>query len=612
MLIYVDPAKHGHERDFTAAIAGTLHRLGHDTTRSPRRDIAAAVVWNGRGWPRGRCPTLYVECGWLPRWWYQVSHRGINADHHAAPIVPVADMTAADQAELAAHIELCRAGNPYNWPYLRRCEESFPDSLPERFILVPLQIESDTNMRHVAPERRTVQGLVDWCVRQNPALPLVFKNHPAEKKDRHLQHLRPGDIQFPALPWTVHDLLRSGRVAALWTANSNSVHDAMLWGVPAQALDAGIWGASIAPAEPLPLAYLLALSRAQWSLEDARNPETVRAALDRAIGEFEPAPTIEVTGATTVNVCLGNRGWLFQDLAMHLARMAPMADCRVVVSERPEPNATAYIYLRADDARNCPHPERAVCQVHDQWGNWHGRYNGARLAGWSLTHPDQDAMLRRYVDLRGKARLIQPLGAPGDWKPRQAFARDTFTVAWVGRAVAFKRVDWFVQACSDVWRQIPGFKAVMLGQNCEPFIAELQRRGVPCELRTKAEVGFDRYEGQYHGFDCVVICSNPDGDGEHEPRGEAHPMPLFEALACGVPVVSSHVGYADWLAPYLFIGPKGLRECIVDAYRNRERDFARRHELARRARQYGTLESWCVANLRFAIEVAARVGRSGC
>ena len=268
------------------------------------------------------------------------------------------------------------------------------------------------------------------------------------------------------------------------------------------------------------------------------------------------------------------------------------------------PDARAYIYLRADEASRCPHPERATCQVHDQWGNWHGRFNGVKVAGWSMTHPDQAAMLARFVDLRGRRFLIHPIGAPEGWKPREHYDESRFHLAWVGRAVAFKRLSWYVQACAAVHENIPGFRAILLGANLEPWRDALGAAGVPVELRTKDSVGFDRYEGQYQGFDAVVICSDPDGDGENAPKGEAHPMPLFEALACGVPVIASHVGYAPWLAPYLFIGEKGLRECILEAARNRPRDFARRQEFARLARQWGTLESWCVRNLRFAMEVA--------
>lgn len=150
MLVYVDMPKHRHESDLLQALAGSLSRLGHEITHRADAGIDAAVVWNGREWPRGRCPTLYCELGWLPRWWYQISHTGINADSHLAPLQVPIFITENEQEEIARHLEMCRTGNPYNWSYLRRSDEPLPDSLPERFILVPLQIETDTNMRHVA------------------------------------------------------------------------------------------------------------------------------------------------------------------------------------------------------------------------------------------------------------------------------------------------------------------------------------------------------------------------------------------------------------------------------------------------------------------------------
>lgn len=602
MIVYIPIPQHLHEHDFMQAIAGSLSRLGHDVTHNPKALYGAAIVWNGRDWP-GDVPTLYVECGWLPRWWYQVSHRGINAASHLAPLAVPPALTEDERAELATHLEYCRDANPYDWPYLRPSAEPLPDDLPARFVLCPLQMPGDTNMAHVAECRRTPQGLIDWCSEANPALPIVFKMHPAQHTDLPLLTRRPQDMLCPAT-LTVPTLLASGRVAQVLTANSNTYNDALAYGVPAQAWDAGIWGPKALEAYADHSGYLLALKRAQWSLEDAADPLKVRAALDLAIREHV-APAIEVSDpGPLVNVCLGNRGWLFNDLAQHLARYAPRAGCQVSVTEQPDPAADAYLYMRADEARQCPHPERAVCQVHDQWGNWHKRFDGVKVAGWSLTHPDQYAMLARFVDLHGRRSMLQPLGAPENWKVRPGYDPEAFALAWVGRAVAFKRVTWFAQVCTEVAGAIPGFRAVLLGQNLEPCRDALQEHNVPVELRTKAALGFDAYQGQYHGFDAVVICSDPDGNGDDAPKGEAHPMPLFEAMACGVPVIASHVGWAPWLAPYLFIGQKGLRERVLECYRNRDSDFRRRSEFASLARQFGTLESWCVSNLRFCLEVA--------
>lgn len=598
MLVYVAPAQYRHEKDLLQAIAGTLYRLGHNVTQDRRAPYAAAIVWNGRDWPR-EVPTLFCECGWLPRWWYQVSHTGINAASHLAPLqLPPGPLSEADRCAVAEHLHYCRTHNPYQWGYVVRSGK-LPDGLPERFILCPCQIETDTNMAHVAEQRRTPQGLINNIEAMKPPFPVVFKRHPANHSPKPLTLARPQDMIVSAAACTIADLLDSGRCAAVWTANSNTYHDALCRGIPAVAYDAGIWGArhqTAADADPYP--YLLALKQAQWTRETARNPSRVRAALELAISAF-PRTVITMTTPTfahTVNVCVGDRGWLFNDLAKHLEKHGPAAGCNVSVTTTPLTDADAYLYMRADEASQCPHPERAVCQVHDQWGDWHGRFAGAaNLGAWSFTHPEQEPMVRKFAGLDGKRTMLCPLGAPAAWVPRKRRDPNTFTVAWVGRAVAFKRLEWFTQAIRHVAQDIPALRVVFLGQNCEPYAAMItQTSGARVEIRTKDSIGFAGYEAQYQSFDAVVICSET----------EAHPLPLFEAMACGVPVISTRVGYAPWLAPYLYDTAEKLPGVIMEAWHNRDRDWERREWFAIQARQWGTLESWCVQNLKFAMEVA--------
>ena len=74
----------GQVAKFLDAFAASASRAGFDVDRSAGRGAGVTVVWNGRR-HAGRGPTLYCEHGWLPRWEYQISTRGINADSHAAP-----------------------------------------------------------------------------------------------------------------------------------------------------------------------------------------------------------------------------------------------------------------------------------------------------------------------------------------------------------------------------------------------------------------------------------------------------------------------------------------------------------------------------------------------
>ena len=88
------------------------------------------------------------------------------------------------------------------------------DDIPAEFLLVPLQIEGDTNIvRHAPPRLRSMQAFIDLIARSNPPLPLVIKQHPADRDGLHLRLRlsRPQDVLRPHRDGNIHQLLKSGR-----------------------------------------------------------------------------------------------------------------------------------------------------------------------------------------------------------------------------------------------------------------------------------------------------------------------------------------------------------------------------------------------------------------
>lgn len=291
--------------DFFDALADTAARI---CWRVRRLDPAAraapdevAVVWNGRRYlPTG--PTLYCEHGWLPRWDYQVSPAGINADSHVAPFVWDGTPPAGDDvARLERHLEAIRTSGPERYAYMQTAAPAVHD-LPAEFLLVPLQMEWDTNVQRHAPVRyRRMQALVDDVLAAEPPWPVIFKQHPADVRrgNMHLR-LRVGSGQGSVRAHhdgNVHQLLKSGRCRGIVSLNSNVVHDGLLWNVPAVVLGDSVWprtGPSpfldSLPADWRALpdqlsapravacrhAYALYLMRNQWSLADMKDPMRVQ------------------------------------------------------------------------------------------------------------------------------------------------------------------------------------------------------------------------------------------------------------------------------------------------------------------------------------------------
>ncbi len=654
MRIAIERHKPGIVGDFLDGLAATAQKLGNSVSRDVRHECGrpevVCVVWNGRD-HQAAGPTLYCEHAWLPRWEYQISPGGINADSHLAPFrwdgEPLSD---ARDAALERHLESIRRGGPKSFKYMQTAVAGTAD-VPEAFLLVPLQMEWDTNIRRHVPDRyRHMQTLVDDVSRSNPPFPIVFKQHPADvrrgRRQLRLRLSRSRDSLWPHERGNVHQLLKSGHCRGVVSLNSNVVHDGMLWDVPAVVLGKNIWPRSgtgpfltVLPEDWSELAALLSdpssvacrrayahyLMRHQWKLADTRDVEKVAALFtDLPAVQAPPArqlvrppadvPTVAAARRRSrrdrqgllVNVAALNRGWFFEDVKRHfLAAHRP--GVQVVVSDRPRNDADRWIVLRTQEAGDTPDPTRTVVQIHDMFDNGlygHGQRRAcvARCRGVSLTHPEQRQILAKSgIDLSDKIVLERPIGALEAFTPRDSLA-PRFTVAWVGRPVRhfnreLKRVDCVVEALLALGGEL---RVVLLGERLEAQRQKLRRAGVDCEYHHRSRNPIEKYPGRYKDFDCVLVYS----------LSEAGPLCLFEALASGVPVISSAVGWAPQLIEdgrngQIVHSVEQMVEAMKQMRRERRRWFERRAEIRRSLQGY-TLESWVVENLDMATGLAVQ------
>jgi glycosyltransferase involved in cell wall biosynthesis len=650
MRIAIQRYRPGLVNDLLDALADTCRDLGHSVTRSvdrfDRQRKVVNFVWNGRA---HHCagPTFYCEHGWLPRWDYQISQAGINADHDDAPFVWNGErLTDEEVLQVEAHIERIKKGAPRSTEYIQTTAPVSSD-LPEDFLLVPLQMERDTNILRHAPARlRSMQRLIDHVSAANPPYPVIFKQHPADARRRsqqlRLRLRRRQDLLRPHDAGNIHQLLRGGGCRGIITINSNVVHDGMIWDVPGIVLGKNVWptdGKSpflhSLPADWTRLelqrcdkewiarrqAYACFLMSTQWSLADARNPDKIRTLLKQAHNKLPrsyvratPLPrrarmtrTARRTGRTLVNVTCRNHGWLFEDLKRAFQkRQHPGA--AIVVSNKPITDADVWLVIRAHEIADVPDPSRTLVQVHDMFEDDLYRPGGRRaLVGRcpsiALTNPGQrDILERAGIQLHAKSVIDRPIGAAEQFRLRSALAKE-FTVGWVGRPVMrdgrdIKRTDEIIEVLSRFGKDV---RVVVIGERVDKQLKLLQAAGVACDFYPRSRYPHRAYPQLYQKLDCVVNYSEM----------AAGPHSLFEALATGVPVVSSPVGWAPKLLAngnngYIVDTTDDMLARLYDIREDRQGWFGKREEIRSSLDAY-TLESWLDENLACAAQIALRV-----
>jgi len=409
-----------------------------------------------------------------------------------------------------------------------------------------MQVETDTNMAHVPEGLRKMTGFIEAVSRSDPPWPIVFREHPASDGGRGLQALREQDIVLGPKDGTMYGLLQHPGCLGVVTLNSNTAHDALAWGIPSVTLGRHVWPKDSGPmVHELPadwrafaalahdeswrndrLRYATQLADIQWTLEQASDMERVSNAVLDAIVYWEG----HHWEPPAVNVVAKGNGWLFGDLKRRYEERDG-----VIASNEPLVDAKAYMFLRPHEAAASPDQGRTIVQYHSM-----AALDDAGMKGWTdaaahiLVHPEQ--RMRAQLPESDTPCFCEPMGADSSFIVRSEMS-DKFRVGWVGRALAGKRIDMFARVCGKAAQHIPGFQAVLLGERLGGGASALGRAGVDVEVISKGEIGYRGYPAVYASLDALVITS----------ESETGPLVLFEALKCGVPVISTPVGWCPRL-----------------------------------------------------------------
>jgi hypothetical protein len=449
----------------------------------------------------------------------------------------------------------------------------------------------------------------------------------------------------------IHQVLKTGACKGIISLNSNVVHDGLLWDVPAIVLGRNIWPEQGISPFILGLpdnwaeletfycdatvtacreTYIHHLMIRQWYLADAGNPEKVGSLIERKISEvFKKLPVspvasgklISLPGAArrqaqnrrtasagsrprviTVNVVAKDKGWLFEDLKTAFSHIS-VPGIKIIASEKPRNSADTWLYLRASEVASSPDKSRTAVQIHDLFDDGLYAANGSRRAvgecgGICFTHDAQQCILEASgIDLAGKSLMTLPLGADRQFTLRQIPPR-RFTVAWVGRPVQyqgrdFKRLEWFADALEQTAARSQ-FSAMLIGERLQSACKRLSNAGIDSRFYSRERYDYRKYANFYQAIDCLVITS----------EFAAGPNCLYEALASGIPVISTPCGWSERLIRdghngFIVDSPAAIANALDRIYARRNSWFERRSEIRRSIQGY-SLDSWLRRNTQLA------------
>lgn len=310
-----------------------------------------------------------------------------------------------------------------------------------------------------------------------------------------------------------------------------------------------------------------------------------------------------------INVCVkGSDDWLFGDLQRGF-QSTRVDGVEVMPTEIPVQNADGWIFIRTGEAANSPDLSRTVVCLHDLYDHdgmyepGQPRRQALQARGVVLCHSRQRQILRNAgIDLSRSLVLERPLGALRQFTVRKSYDGGQFRVGWVGREHARKRTTWFAEAMQCFAAGTDDLVAVLIGKELGQLCQCLRGNGVSCEHFDRTYISIRDYPALYQQLDCVVITSST----------EAGPLPLFEALATGVPVISTPVGWAPHLASkapgfvFLADSPKGIAAHLETVRSRRAEMFASRLQIAAAVEDYH-LDDW----FQQVLQLAAALARNG-
>jgi glycosyltransferase involved in cell wall biosynthesis len=166
---------------------------------------------------------------------------------------------------------------------------------------------------------------------------------------------------------------------------------------------------------------------------------------------------------------------------------------------------------------------------------------GKKIAGSdfavTVSQANVDHLARLGDGSRGKIVLVHNGIDVDKFAPKERRGEAPFTILSVARLVEKKGCEYLIDACGQLAERGVPFRCWIIGRGSlrGKLLAQIERLGLGDRVRLLGGCKQSQVLKRYHAADLYVLPSIVGSDGNRE----GLPVSLVEALACGIPVVST-------------------------------------------------------------------------
>ncbi|HSA06213.1 MAG TPA: hypothetical protein P5556_03450 [Candidatus Gastranaerophilales bacterium] len=254
---------------------------------------------------------IFMEHGWLPRFSFQLSPLGSNALGHYAKEYVFNEITDKQRDSILRHFSTLKFYFEQNIDFKKI--DYLKEQIKEEFVIFPFQLANDFNLKHsnscfarfYEPEQGEnhlfAQECINFAEKHVDNIKIIFKQHPVDNTENFSEKVfydnKKNSLILKEDKISLTELFLTGLCKGIISVNSNSVHEALLWGIPSICAGTLIWnedtvknnrpfGKDLEDLDKIfklnvledqkTLSYINNILKNQWYLSDFQNPLMVK------------------------------------------------------------------------------------------------------------------------------------------------------------------------------------------------------------------------------------------------------------------------------------------------------------------------------------------------